>query len=134
MNKIFLIGRLGDKVHSRSTTSGKQAYTARLATNDGFGEHRKANWHNLTIWGKTGEYLYNTASKGDMLAVTGTVNYKEWQDKQGNTRHSTEVTVDAAELISKSKPKNDTSPEVTEAWNSDFKAPKINPTLDEIPF
>ena len=70
MNSVTLTGRLGsdpEKKENRVTFS--------IATNDGYGDKKKTNWHNCVAFGKSGDILAEFAKKGDNLSVSGHLDY-----------------------------------------------------------
>jgi len=81
MNTVNLVGRLGKDPEKIETKSGKQIVKFSIATNDGYGDNKKTNWHNCVCFGKTGEIIAKYVSKGDNLAVSGTLDYNKHEDK-----------------------------------------------------
>jgi len=107
LNKVILIGNLGADPEVRSTTNGGRVATLSLATGrqwkgaDGQRQEKTA-WHRVICWNaKTGQQLADVAEKfckkGDKLYIEGEIEYRTWQDKEGQTRYSTEI--NARELI-----------------------------------
>lgn len=96
MNRVILIGNLGQDPELRHTTSGTAVLTLRLATTERYkdrdGEYREATqWHTVEVWGKRGEGLANVLAKGSQLCVEGSIRYDQWEDKQGNKRTTTKI-------------------------------------------
>lgn len=83
MNKVILIGRLGKDVELRNAGDNK-VVSLSLATTDGFSEHKKTNWHNVSFWNKQAEVIAKYCSKGSQLAITGSIDY--YKDKEDNYR------------------------------------------------
>ncbi len=107
LNKVILIGNLGADPEVRSTSSGGRVATLSLATSrqwkgaDGQ-RQEKTQWHRIICWNnKTGQQLADVAErfckKGEKLYIEGEIEYRTWQDKEGQTRYSTEI--NARELI-----------------------------------
>ncbi len=98
LNKAFLIGHLGHEPELRVAPSG----TAVLKINVATPASRKVNdawidapdWHRLTIFGKTAEYVARTAHKGDLIAVECTVRPTRWTDRDKVTRYDVSLIVD----------------------------------------
>jgi single-strand DNA-binding protein len=106
LNKVTLIGNLGNDPEVRSTTGGNRVATFSLATsrtwNDQSGaKQEKTEWHRCVVWNTKGSQLADIVEKyvkkGDKLYVEGRIEYRQWQDKDGQTRYSTEINV--SELI-----------------------------------
>ncbi len=97
MNKVFLMGNLGQKPELRhSKTSGAAVLNLRMATNrrvkDGDGEwHDEADWHSVVVFGRRAEGLAKVLDKGSKILVEGRLQTRQWEDKQGNNRYTTEV-------------------------------------------
>jgi single-strand DNA-binding protein len=102
LNKVTLIGNLGNDPEVRSTTGGNRVATFSLATsrswNDAAGsKQEKTEWHRCVVWNtKTSglaDIVEKYVKKGDKLYVEGRIEYRQWQDKDGQTRYSTEINV-----------------------------------------
>jgi single-strand DNA-binding protein len=102
LNKVTLIGNLGNDPEVRSTTGGNRVATFSLATsrqwNDaGGGKQEKTEWHRCVVWNTKSSQLADIVEKyvkkGDKLYVEGRIEYRQWQDKDGQTRYSTEINV-----------------------------------------
>ena len=102
LNKVTLIGNLGNDPEVRSTTGGNRVATFSLATsrtwNDQAGvRQEKTEWHRCVVWNTKGSSLADIVEryvkKGDKLYVEGRIEYRQWQDKDGQTRYSTEINV-----------------------------------------
>jgi single-strand DNA-binding protein len=102
LNKVTLIGNLGNDPEVRSTTGGNRVAQFSLATsrtwNDASGsKQEKTEWHRCVVWNTKGSQLADIVEKyvkkGDKLYVEGRIEYRQWQDKDGQTRYSTEINV-----------------------------------------
>jgi len=102
LNKVTLIGNLGSDPEVRSTTGGNRVATFSLATsrawNDASGtKQEKTEWHRCVAWNSKGSTLADIVEryvkKGDKLYVEGRIEYRQWQDKDGQTKYSTEINV-----------------------------------------
>src|ERR1700709_1753219 len=102
LNKVTLIGNLGNDPEVRSTTGGNRVATFSLATsrswNDAAGaKQEKTEWHRCVVWNTKGSQLADIVEKyvkkGDKLYVEGRIEYRQWNDKAGQTRYSTEINV-----------------------------------------
>jgi single-strand DNA-binding protein len=102
LNKVILIGNLGSDPEVRSTTGGNRVATFSLATsrqwNDQGGQKQeKTEWHRCVVWNSKGSQLADIVEKyvrkGDKLYVEGRIEYRQWQDKDNQTRYTTEINV-----------------------------------------
>lgn len=102
LNKVTLIGNLGADPEIRSTTGGNRVATFSLATsrswNNPSGDRQeKTEWHRCVVWNTKGSQLADIVEKyvkkGDKIYVEGRIEYRQWTDKDGQTRYSTEINV-----------------------------------------
>ncbi|HEY5440495.1 MAG TPA: single-stranded DNA-binding protein [Gemmatimonadaceae bacterium] len=102
LNKVTLIGNLGNDPEVRSTTGGNRVATFSLATsrawNDAAGaKQEKTEWHRCVVWNTKNSQLADIVEKyvhkGDKIYVEGRIEYRQWQDKENQTRYSTEINV-----------------------------------------
>ena len=95
LNNITLMGRLTRDPELRSTTSGTSVASFTLAVDRDFmsresGE-RQTDFIDIVAWRQTGEFVSKYFQKGSMAVVSGRLQIREWQDKEGNKRRSAEV-------------------------------------------
>ena len=102
LNKVTLIGNLGNDPEIRSTTGGNRVASFSLATsrswNNPQGEKQeKTEWHKCVVWNTKGSQLADIVEKyvkkGDKIYVEGRIEYRQWTDKEGQTRYTTEINV-----------------------------------------
>lgn len=98
MNIITIVGNLGDNPELKNSQNGKEFITFSLATNDGYGDNKKTNWHKCIAFGKTAELIHKYTQKGSKLAVNGSIDYKKHEDK-----YYTSVIVNNFTLIDKNQ-------------------------------
>jgi single-strand DNA-binding protein len=96
VNKVILIGNLGQEPELRYTGSGTAVCNMRLATNESYtnrdGEEvQKTEWHNVVAWGRLGEVCNEYLEKGSQVYFEGSLQTRSWDDRDGNTRYTTEV-------------------------------------------
>ena len=113
LNKVILIGNLGSDPEIRSVTGGSRVANFSLATsrawNDASGsKQEKTEWHRCVAWNNAkGQQLADVVEryvkKGDKLYVEGSIEYRQYQDKDGVTKYSTEIRV--RELIMLGSPR-----------------------------
>lgn len=91
-NNVSLTGNLGQDAEVRQ--AGKTTVTTfSLATNDGWGDNKKTNWHNLEIWGERGERIAQYLTKGANVTVQGSLDYQSWEGEDGNKKYKTVIRV-----------------------------------------
>lgn len=96
LNKAILIGNLGQDPEIRSTGSGQRVAQFSLATtrtwNDQQGQKQeKTEWHRIVAWGRLVEVIERYVKKGDRLYVEGEIQYRQYEDKEGVTKYTTEI-------------------------------------------
>ena len=102
LNKVTLIGNLGADPEVRTTSGGGRVAQFSLATsrswNSQSGEKQeKTEWHRCVVWNSKVSTLADVVErylkKGDKVYVEGRIEYRQWQDKEGQTRYTTEINV-----------------------------------------
>jgi len=106
LNKVMLIGNLGADPEVRSTNNGSRVATLSLATSrqwtgQGGEKQEKTEWHRVICWNNKGSGLADIAEKflkkGDKVYIEGRIEYRTWEDREKQTRYTTEII--ARELI-----------------------------------
>ena len=113
LNKVFLIGRLGQTPEKKSTTTGRTIVKVSLASNEYFndrsGERKeRTEWHRLVFWEKLADLVSEYCQKGSMLFIEGSLRNNEWQDKEGIKRSVTEVNVINMQFLDRAKARSET--------------------------
>lgn len=103
LNKVLLIGRLTQDPQLRSTPSGQQVATLSIATNrtwnDKAGARQEATeYHTVIVWGRQAEIASQFLKKGSTVYIEGRLQTRSWQDKQGQTRKTTEIVAERLQL------------------------------------
>lgn len=100
LNKVLLIGRLGQDPEIRHTQNGAAVATFSIATNESWrdkegNQQERTDWHNCVAFGATAEkYIEPYVKKGTLVSVEGTLQTRDWEDKEtGVKRYKTEVVV-----------------------------------------
>ena len=96
LNKAMLIGRLGAKPEKRQTGSGLSVATLNIATteyfNDKSGQRReRTEWLRVVLWDKLADLAEMYLDKGSQVYIEGRIQTREWQDKEGQKRYTTEI-------------------------------------------
>src|SRR5579862_9668439 len=96
VNKVILVGNLGRDAELRYTPGGAAVATINMATtevwNDKQGQRQeKTEWHRVVLWGKPAESLAEYLMKGKQIYVEGRLQTRQWDDKDGNKRYTTEI-------------------------------------------
>ena len=110
LNKVILIGNLGADPEVRTTNNGSKVATVSLATGrqwtgQGGDKQEKTEWHRVVMWNnKGGNGLADLAEKfmkkGDRIYVEGRIEYRTWEDREKQTRYTTEIIAREVMLLS----------------------------------
>ena len=106
INRVVLTGNLTRDPELRSLPSGMSVCSLRIACNtrrknNATGDWEdKPNYFDVTVWGAQGEDCARFLAKGRPVALDGRLEWREWQDKEGNNRQSVEIIADAVQFLS----------------------------------
>lgn len=146
LNKVTLIGNLGGDPEVRFTPGGQAVCNFNMATNERWNNkntgqpEERTEWHRIVVWGKLAELCKEYLSKGRAVYVEGRLQTRKWEDKQGQTRYTTEIV--AQTILFLGAPAGagaggsvgrDRPAETTEADSSAGGPPPFN-AEDDIPF
>jgi single-strand DNA-binding protein len=104
VNKVILLGNLGRDPEVRFTQGGTPVANFTMATTDRWsdpsGEKKeKTEWHRIVVWGKQAEIAGEYLRKGRPVFVEGSLQTREWTDRDGNKRYTTEVRAQRLQLL-----------------------------------
>jgi single-strand DNA-binding protein len=105
INRVVLTGNLTRDPELRSLPSGMSVCSLRIASNtrrknNSTGEWEdKPNFFDVTVWGAQGENCARFLAKGRPVALDGRLEWREWQDQQGNNRQSVEIVADSVQFL-----------------------------------
>ena len=136
LNKVYLIGRLTQDPEARSTPSGQNVTTIRMATNrvwnDQTGQRKEATeYHTVVAWGKLADVSSRYLKKGGLVMIEGRIQTRNWTDQNNNKRYNTEIIAESLQLGPRSAStgySGDLKPEL-----SDIRKPPIAPAEQDIP-
>lgn len=105
VNKVILIGNLGNDPDIRYTASGAAVANVSLATAETWrdkesGEQQeRTEWHRVVFFGRLAEIVGEYLKKGSQIYVEGRIQTRKWQDKEGNDRYTTEVVANDMQML-----------------------------------
>jgi len=104
LNKVILVGHLGQDPKISYTQSGQPVANLRMATSERFKDKQgqwtdRTEWHSVVAWGKDAEFCSNYLAKGALIMVEGRLQTRKWQDKDGQDRYSTEVVANRVQSL-----------------------------------
>ena len=95
MNRVILTGNITKDAELRYTANDKAYSKFCIANNEGYGDNKKTNFFNCTLWGKSAENLNRFLTKGQKVLITGKVEINDYKDKEGVERKIIDINVDS---------------------------------------
>ncbi|MBM63760.1 MAG: single-stranded DNA-binding protein [Acidobacteria bacterium] len=105
VNRVILVGNIGKDAEVRYTAGGSAVSTLSLATTEVWNDRtsgqrqERTEWHRVVVWGKQAETLSEYLTKGRQIYVEGRLQTRQWEDKEGSKRYTTEVRTDRVVLL-----------------------------------
>ena len=103
VNKVILIGNLGADPEVRYAQNGTAVANFRLATTETWkkegGKEEQTEWHRIVTFGRLAEICGEYLSKGRQVYIEGRLQTRDWQDKDGNKRYTTEIVASAMQML-----------------------------------
>lgn len=111
LNKVMIIGRLGQDPELRYASTGMPVCKFSVATDEGYTDRdgqrqEKTEWHRIVTFQKQAENCSNFLHKGSLVFVEGSLSTNKWTDQQGQTRYTTEIKASRVQFLER---KGDTS-------------------------
>lgn len=144
VNKVILVGNLGADPEIRSLESGVKVARLRVATSDSYTNkegHKidQTEWHSVTVWRGLAEICEKYLSKGRQVYLEGKLQTRQWKDKEGNDRYTTEIVADTMQMLGRTggenpnetRPQNTSAPQPQPAVQQ---APSAESEKDDLPF
>ncbi len=142
VNKVILIGRLGQDPELKYTPSGIAVCTFSLATTENWSDkngqkQEKTEWHRIVVWGKLGEICNQYLKKGGQAFVEGRLQTRSWDGKDGQKRYTTEINANNVQFLGSkaSAERTPDQPSSQKSVDENYEVPTdVNFTADDIPF
>lgn len=146
VNKVILIGNLGKDPEVRHLENGAVVANFSIATSEVYtekstGERKEVtDWHDIVVWRGLAEVVEKYVKKGYKVYVEGKLKKRSWQDKEGNTRFTTEIIADELSILSRPEGgEKNYEPKPTYATEGTPSIPKkidelLSDNSDDLPF
>jgi single-strand DNA-binding protein len=140
INKVILIGNLGRDPEIRYTAQGGTAVANfTLATSESFTTREgkredRTEWHRIVVWGKTAELCTQYLAKGRQVYIEGRIQTREWEDKDGQKRRTTEVVAQTVQFLGGPKGSGGSGSGREGGFDPGGQEPPPPPGRDDIPF
>jgi len=105
VNKVILIGNVGKDPEIRYTQNGKAVCNFSIATTESWGgkdgaeREEKTEWHNIVTWERLAEICNQYLQKGKQVYIEGRIQTRKWEDRDGNTRYTTEIVAQNMQML-----------------------------------
>jgi single-strand DNA-binding protein len=104
VNKVILLGRLGQDPELKYTPGGSPVCNFSLATTESWTDKQgqkqeRTEWHRIVVWGKLAELCNQYLAKGRQAFLEGRLQTRSWDDKDGNKRYTTEIMANTVQFI-----------------------------------
>jgi len=105
VNKVIIVGNLGNDPETRYMPSGSAVTNLSVATNESWkdkqtGEQKdRTEWHRVAMFGRLAEIAAEYLRKGSQVYIEGKLRTRKWQDQSGNDRYSTEIIADEMQML-----------------------------------
>lgn len=104
VNKVILLGRLGANPEIRYTPSGAPVANFNIATSESWNDkggqkQERTEWHRIVVWNKLAELCNQYLAKGRQVYLEGRLQTRQWDDKDGNKRYTTEVVASTVQFL-----------------------------------
>lgn len=140
VNKVILIGRLGKDPEMRFTPNGKAVTNFTMATSEVWSDRNgekqeRTEWHRVVAWDKLAENCAKLLSKGRQVYVEGRLRTRQWDDRDGNKRYTTEIVANQMQILSPMDPLGTRLEDMSggEGPNPGENVPN-SPAFDDIPY
>ncbi len=144
LNKVMIIGGLGQNPEVRYMTSGDPVANFSVATSEVYydkdkNKQEKTEWHRVSVYGKQAETCNTYLAKGSLVYIEGSLQTRKWQDKQGQDRTSTEINARLVRFLDKKGDNQNQSSSPfdnnnNEDYGSPFPSEARNSEMDDMPF
>ncbi|WP_147821794.1 single-stranded DNA-binding protein [Salidesulfovibrio onnuriiensis] len=109
LNKVILIGRIGQDPKVSYTSSGQAVTNFSVATDEGYRDKNtgqrveRTEWHRVVAWRQAAEFVANYLGKGRLVMVEGKLQTRKWQDQNGAERYTTEIVADRVQGLDRAQ-------------------------------
>ncbi len=142
VNKVILVGNLGQDPSLRYTASGTAVCNFSIATTESYKDkdgnrQEKTEWHSIVAWRQLAEICGKYLVKGKQVYIEGKLQTRKWQDRDGNDRYSTEIVADQMQMLGRAGEgqgqQQERPAQSQQTAPSQPQQPNFNPD-DDIPF
>ena len=141
VNKVILVGNVGVDPEVRTTESGVKVARVRLATTERLYDRQSnetrelTEWHTITLWRGLADVVDRYVKKGSQLYIEGRLRTREWTDKDGIKRYTTEIMADDMKLLGRraDAPQGGSTPATSQSYSQPAATPASAPQPAAVP-
>ena len=98
-NRVIIIGRMTTDIEIKEASTDTKVGNFGFVTNNGFGDKKKAIFIDVTVWGKTAEFVDGYFKKGSEILIEGRLDFDQWESKEGEKRSKLYVTAEKVSFV-----------------------------------
>ncbi len=141
VNKATIIGNVGNDPEMKYTASGQAVANFSIATNESWTgkdgqKNERTEWHRIVAWGRLAEICGQYLSKGKPVYVEGSIRTRSWEDRDGNTKYTTEIHAKELQFLGGGQESSgvEKPPQESESGRPPIEVPDDKSMDDDIPF
>ena len=141
LNKVLLIGNVGDDPNIKNLDGGVKVATLRIATNEYYKDNKHTEWHTVVAWRGLADVAEKYIRKGTLVYVEGKIRRRKFTDKDGNERYSFEIQADVIRMLGRTgsteTSAKENEPTADDFLSEDVSTPEFDKTEegeDDLPF
>jgi single-strand DNA-binding protein len=142
VNKVIIVGRLGANPEVRKVSSGQSVAHFNVATSENWTDQKgekqeRTEWHRIVVWGKLADVCGQHLSKGRQVYVEGRLTTRQWEDKQGQKRYTTEIVANTVQFLGSASERSSSNyAQESESSGADFNPEPAfeSQNSDDLPF
>ena len=143
VNKVIIVGRLGNTPELKTLSPGSMVATFSVATSESWvkdgQKQEKTEWHRIVVWGKQAENCSKYLAKGRQVYIEGRLQTRSWEDNQGQKKYSTEIIANTVQFLGSQNESTASTNNYNSSHSDDFATQDFGPepkfdTSEEIPF
>ena len=139
VNKVILVVNLGKDPEIRHLDTGVAVANFSLATTESYknksGERvSNTEWHNVVLWRGLAELAEKYLKKGNSVYIEGKISTRKWEDKEGNTRYSTDIIADKMTMLGSKSDNESSNPKEEPSETVNSEVPSQDDSKGDLPF
>ena len=139
VNKVILVGNLGKDPEIRHLDTGVAVANFSLATTESYknksGERvSNTEWHNVVLWRGLSDLAEKYLKKGNSVYIEGKISTRKWEDKEGNTRYSTDIIADKMTMLGSKSDNESSNPKEEPSETINSEVPSQDDSKGDLPF